>query len=260
VWGARSKPNSWPTNKQPEPGKEDAHVPRDPAAVLAPTKENVAVAADQAVAPTGIDLPGVETEPPGTVADPLPSLVTGAMRGDTDATRALLVNVGKQVRGACRTILGPAHPDLEDTVQECFVGLIRALPAYRFEGTFSHYALRIAVRTALAARRHHRAHRAREDLAESFDADLPGEGASPSELMLATERRSALRRLVDDLPEAQAQALLMRIVFDLSIEEIAKSSAVSVNTVKTRLRLAKDALRRRICQDSKLSSLLGGRR
>jgi RNA polymerase sigma-70 factor (ECF subfamily) len=227
--------------------------------LLAPTKETVVVAADQAVALTA-SLPAAETEPPGDVADPLPSLVTGAMRGDTDATRSLLVKVGKQVRGACRTILGPTHPDLEDTVQECFLGLIRALPAYRFEGAFSHYALRIAVRTALAARHHHRVSRAREDLAQSCEAEPPGEGASPSDQVLASERRIALRRLVDDLPEAQAQALLMRIVFELSIEEIAESSAVSVNTVKTRLRLAKDALRRRICQDSTLSGVLGGRR
>jgi RNA polymerase sigma-70 factor (ECF subfamily) len=182
------------------------------------------------------------------------------MRGDANATHSLLVNMGKQVRGACRAILGPGHPDLEDTMQECFLGLIRALPAYRFEGAFSHYVLQIAVRTALGARRQAHAARARENLAEAPGDQAPAHSSTPSEQVLAAERRELLRQLLDELPDVQAQALTMRIVFDLSIEQIGAASGVSVNTVKTRLRLAKDALRRRIAGDSTLTTALGGQR
>jgi RNA polymerase sigma-70 factor (ECF subfamily) len=41
----------------------------------------------------------------------------------------------------------------------------------------------------------------------------------------------------------QAETLIMRIVLGFSVEEIAASTDVSVNTVKTRLRLGKNALR-----------------
>jgi len=50
--------------------------------------------------------------------------------------------------------------------------------------------------------------------------------------------------LLDDLNEAQAKALLMHIMLGHSLDEIATMTGVSVNTVKTRLRLAKDRLRR----------------
>jgi len=50
--------------------------------------------------------------------------------------------------------------------------------------------------------------------------------------------------LLDDLNEAQAKALLMHIMLGHSIDEIATMTGVSANTVKTRLRLAKERLRR----------------
>jgi RNA polymerase sigma-70 factor (ECF subfamily) len=205
---------------------------------------------------------GARIQAPAPIAesDPLPSLVTGAVSGDANATRTLLVTMGRQVRGACRAILGSGHPDLEDTIQECFVGLIRALPAYRFEGAFPHYALRIAVRTALGARRRAQATRAREAPEAAPGDEAPAPSSTPSEQVLTAERRELLRGLLDELPEVQAQSLVMRILFDLSIEEIATASGVSVNTVKTRLRLGKDSLRRRITGDSKLATALGGPR
>ncbi len=212
------------------------------------------------VAPTMEDETGARIEAPANESDPLPSLVTGAVSGDAKATRALLVAMGGQVRGACRAVLGSGHPDLEDTIQECFVGLIRALPAYRFEGAFPHYALRIAVRTALGARRRAQALRKREEPEATPGDEAPAPIGTPSEQVLTAERRELLRTLLDELPEVQAQSLIMRVLFDLSIEEIATAWGVSVNTVKTRLRLAKDALRRRIAADSKLSIALGGPR
>ncbi len=237
----------------------------DPSAWVAPTMDSKAANPIRAAATVRVQSPGTVPASPGPQAtaraesDPLPSLVTGAMRGELDATRSVLVAMGRPVRGACRAILGSGHPDLEDTVQECFVSLIRALPAYRFEGVFSHYALRIAVRTALGARRRARTARSREEQVESAVHDATHDSI-PSEQVLAAERRDLLRRLLDELPDVQAQALTMRIIFDLSIEQIAAASGVSVNTVKTRLRLAKDALRRRISGDSVLSTALGAQR
>jgi DNA-directed RNA polymerase specialized sigma24 family protein len=59
-----------------------------------------------------------------------------------------------------------------------------------------------------------------------------------------TAHAELVRTLLDDLDEAQAKALLMHIMLGHSLDEIATMTGVSVNTVKTRLRLAKDRLRR----------------
>ena len=235
----------------------DSHPPsaaRDPSDLLDPTVSDVEAVAEMGLrAGSELLMPPAE---PATAADPLAPLVRTAMRGDVQATRAVILSLGRQVRGACRAVLGGGHPDLDDTVQECFVGMIRALPAYRFEGDFSHYALRIAVRTALAARRRARLSRSRSEGSEPAD-DCVVDEVTPQATLLAAEKRALLRRLLDDLPEAQADALTLRVVFDFSIDQIASASGVSVNTVKTRLRLAKEALRRRIAESPALCGALG---
>ena len=66
-------------------------------------------------------------------------------------------------------------------------------------------------------------------------------------------------RVITKLPAAQAEALLMHVALEYSIAEVAAISDVSVDTIKTRLKLGKDSLRRRIERDSALRSILGGR-
>ena len=53
-----------------------------------------------------------------------------------------------------------------------------------------------------------------------------------------------MRNLLDDLNESQATVLLLRLMLGHSINEIACITGVPANTVKTRLRLGKNQLRR----------------
>jgi RNA polymerase sigma-70 factor (ECF subfamily) len=59
-----------------------------------------------------------------------------------------------------------------------------------------------------------------------------------------------------DLPSEQAEALAMRVVLGWSLKEIAVYGSVPLNTVRSRLRLAKEALRRRIELAPHLASAL----
>ena len=58
------------------------------------------------------------------------------------------------------------------------------------------------------------------------------------------ERAEVMRDLIRRLRPIQAETLVLRAVLGFSMEEIASLTEVSVNTVKTRLRLGKNALRR----------------
>lgn len=55
-----------------------------------------------------------------------------------------------------------------------------------------------------------------------------------------------LRSLLDEIPTEQAEALTMRVVLGWSLDEIAQASRAPMNTVRSRLRLAKEALRKKI--------------
>jgi RNA polymerase sigma-70 factor (ECF subfamily) len=63
---------------------------------------------------------------------------------------------------------------------------------------------------------------------------------------VGSRRRELLRELLEDLPEEQAEALALRVVMGWSLEEVAQASGAPVNTVRSRVRLAKEALRQRI--------------
>jgi RNA polymerase sigma-70 factor (ECF subfamily) len=75
-------------------------------------------------------------------------------------------------------------------------------------------------------------------------------------VVIADRRRRHLRDLLAELPEAQSETLAMRAVLGHSIDEIAEALDVPINTVRSRLRLAKAALRERIETDPSLGELL----
>ena len=183
--------------------------------------------------------------------DPLAELARGAAAGDPRATRALLEALAPKLLGAARGLLGRNDPDADDAAQEALVAVLKALPAFRGDSSVSHYAMRIAVRCCMEVRRKSRRSRPPESLAHEQE-----ERATTSEPLVAARRRREVRELLDTLPDVQAEALALRVVLGLSMKEVAAATDVPVNTVRSRLRLAKEALRRRIESDPELAELL----
>ncbi len=190
--------------------------------------------------------------------DPLGELAVRAANGDDVAMRALLRSVATPLLSAVRAIVGRNSPDVEDIAQETMVAFVHALRAFRGECSVMHYASRIAVRTAMAARRRRLS---RENRADAFEEELELEfeqhAASPGHEAWASRRRALLRALLDELPVVQAETFALRVALGYSMQEVADATSAPVNTVRSRLRLAKEALRHRIEQDATLTELLG---
>jgi RNA polymerase sigma-70 factor (ECF subfamily) len=184
-------------------------------------------------------------------------LARAASQGDSAAIGQLLRALAPRLSRVVRAVLGGGHPDLDDAVQQSLIGLVQALPAFRGDCEPLGYATIIAVRTAVAVRK-----RARTDLSrreDGVETDLmEASRPSPGDEVAANHRKELLRGLLDDLPNEQAEALAMRVVLGWSIKEIASQSGAPLNTVRSRLRLAKEALKSRIEQDSELVEALGG--
>jgi len=172
------------------------------------------------------------------------ALSSRAASGDDGAARQLLQAVAPAMQRAVAGVLGPLHAELDDVVQESMIGFLRALSAFRGECHPAGYAARIALHTALRARRRAKLERARAD--EMARLSPPSEGTLPAEDAEAERRRNVLRGLLEDLPPEQAESLALRIVLGWSLEEVALATGAPVNTVRSRVRLAKEALRRRI--------------
>ena len=161
------------------------------------------------------------------------------------ATGKLLRLLTPRLVRVIRAVLGGAHPDVDDAIQQALIGFVQALPAFRGDCDPLGYATVIAVRAAVAVRKRTHIDHARRD--DGADADaIPAHRLSPGEEAAASQRKEILRELLADLPTEQAEALAMRVVLGWSLEEIAAQSGAPLNTVRSRLRLAKEGMRRRI--------------
>jgi RNA polymerase sigma-70 factor (ECF subfamily) len=217
---------------------------------IGPAHDEIAVVRQEAWSePHGRSLP----EAAGVVADPLAEVARSAARGDAQAQRRLFEAIAPALLPPLRMILGPQHPDLEDALQEALLGLLRGLAGFRGESSVLHYARRVAVKRAIEVRR--REHTTARKIEHSREVHVPAP-PTPGENAVAARRREHLRELLEELPGAQAEALAMKVVLGHSLEEIAEAAGVPVNTVRSRLRLAKEALRRRIDTDPSLGELL----
>jgi RNA polymerase sigma-70 factor (ECF subfamily) len=156
-------------------------------------------------------------------------------------------------------VLGSAHTDVEDTLQEAMVAVHLAIPAFRGECTTLHFACRIAVQTAMNARRR-AGYRTRltPSAAPADLVDFASDDRSPAENMVVDQRREALRQLLHELPDIQAEVLALHMLLGYTVEETAAATATPVNTVRSRLRSALSKLRARVQGDGALLEAIRG--
>jgi RNA polymerase sigma factor (sigma-70 family) len=192
----------------------------------------------------------------GGRVDPLAALGREAAAGDEQALERLLRAIAPDMLRVIKSVLGAAHADLEDLVQECLLGFMRALGQFRYQSSVRTFALTIAFRHALAAKRRQRDVVRWIGTFQRLEEPLLPPSMSAAQEIELERRRALLAELLTTIPKPQAEALGLRAVVGLSIEEIARSSAVPANTVRSRLRLAKEALRRSIEGDAQLRELL----
>jgi len=192
---------------------------------------------------------------PGT--DPLLELAEKARAGDRAAAEALLRALGPSLLRVVRGVLGPTHPDLEDVVQDAMIRFLKALEGFRGESGIRHFAARIAVRTAADhGRKAYSRRNLAAALAERPDPVAAGGSVPPGIHPESVQRQAVLQLLLEELSEVQAEALVLRSVLECSLEEIASATGAPLNTVRSRLRLAKDALKRRLETEPELRDLL----
>lgn len=200
-----------------------------------------------------------EREPPARTdasAAELMRLARDVASGDDAAVQPLLEAVGPHVLRVVRAVLGTSHAEVDDIVQDSLLGFLRALPSFRGDSSVMHFAARIAFRHALDARRRSRAVGTWLSEFQRMEEVGGARAPLPSEVVAHDRRRAILGEMLVHLPKAQAEALLLRVVVGLSVSEIAADAGCPEETVRSRLRLAKNALRTRIDADESLRESL----
>jgi RNA polymerase sigma-70 factor, ECF subfamily len=189
-----------------------------------------------------------------TTVDPLAALVDRARGGDRAQLTLLLRGVAPAVLAVVRAVLGARNPDAADVAQDSLIAFEAALASFRKESSVTHYARRVALRVALSAQR--RSLRRRSlDLA-NMDPEGAPSWSSPDDPVLRARRVAAFQQLLQELPPTQAESLALRAVLEYSLPQIAAETGAPINTVRSRLRLAIETLRRRVGRDPALREIL----
>ncbi len=186
-------------------------------------------------------------------------LARRASAGDRRAVHDLLLKVGPPMLRAVRRVLARRTEDVEDVVQEAMQAFVDALPGFRGQCTVLHFAWRVAVLTALANRRRLDL-RARWAATPSDDTPIEEsvELSTVADAALLRGRSQALSALLDELPPDQAEVLVLHAAYGFTIDELARAVGRPIETIRSRLRLAKQALRDRIEASPDLTDMLRG--
>lgn len=171
-------------------------------------------------------------------------LVERCKAGDESAWSQLVEATYREVYSLCLRILRDPD-DAAEATQDAYLKAWRGLKGFRGDAQFSTWLYRVAANAAISKQRGRARRRSHEvDSDEELMARLP---ASPS---ASTEAQAQARlELVDvevalrGLPEHYRSAVVLRDVYGLSIEEMAKQLKISETAAKVRVHRGRKKLK-----------------
>lgn len=160
-------------------------------------------------------------------------LVKRIRQGDMAAEEELIDRYYAPVFHYCRCCCGNRET-AEDLTQETFLRLFKSLSGYREEGKFRAYLFRIARHLCINEGKRVPAYplEDREDLLRARNE------------MERIEDRDELRRLMDELPPEQREAVFLRFGMQFSYRDIAKATGCNLRTAQSRVVYALRAMRK----------------
>jgi RNA polymerase sigma-70 factor (ECF subfamily) len=133
----------------------------------------------------------------------------------------------------------------EEIYQDVWQRLIQARDRYRPEAKFTTWLYQIA-HNRLGDHWRATKHRPAAPEDAMARAEREPDPHTPERQLSAFEERRRLQLALEELPEEQREAVLLRLEQELSLEEIGEVTGVGRETVKSRLRYAMDKLRARL--------------
>ncbi len=158
-----------------------------------------------------------------------------SLQGDPQAFASLVTRYQRQVHNLAYRMLGNPE-DAEDAAQEVFLRAYTALPSFELGRKFSSWLLSIASNLCIDILRRRRfAWMSLDDVSFRLAAAIE----EPDGAVLRQEQAGQVQHLLQRLPEKYRLVVVLRYWYDMPYEEIAATTGLSLNTVKTRLHRAR---------------------
>lgn len=178
-------------------------------------------------------------------------LVVRARAGREDSFEELVRRYQRPIVAYVYRMIGDYEAAL-DLTQEVFIKVYGSLHRYCSDYKFSTWIYRIAHNVAIDHLR--RATVRGQDMmvdgadGEAYERPFASGQATPEQASEMEERRGTIEIIVQTLPAAYRELILLRHAHDLSYDEIAEVTGLPLGTVKNRIFRAREALRERFIE------------
>ena len=185
------------------------------------------------------------------------AIVAELKAGSEDAYNWLIGEFHQPVYSLVYRIVSDSA-DAADTTQDVFLKVFRGMKQFHGESSLKTWIYRIAIHEASNRRRWWFRHKARETSMEPMQAEsaedfVPGykdtlvdQHESPLDSFAHEEVRARVEEELRKISEPYRTTLVLRDLEEMSYEEIAEITQVSLGTVKSRLTRGREALRQRL--------------
>jgi len=172
-------------------------------------------------------------------------LIVAAVGGRSESFEELVRRYQRPITGYVFRIVGEYEASL-DVTQEVFIKVYNSLAKYSSEYKFSTWLYRIAHNAAVDHLRRNNVSQQSletENADGTFELQLESAVPSPEQDHERSQWRSEIELVVELLPPAYRELIVLRHGQDLSYDEIAEVTSLPLGTVKNRLFRAREMMR-----------------
>lgn len=175
------------------------------------------------------------------------SLITRAQSGDHEAFDALMRKYEARMFRTAMRILGN-ESEAEDAVQQAFLAAFQNLSRFRGDSALTTWLTRITMNESLGIVRKRRKNLVALAQAPHQEGDgtvhePASEADTPEEAALRAERRRLVHESMRLVRPSYLRVMKLRVIEDLSVEEIGQRLEMPLNTVKVHLFRGRKAMK-----------------
>jgi RNA polymerase sigma-70 factor (ECF subfamily) len=201
--------------------------------------------------------PDVAARPASSRPPPIDDaqLLAAIHGGDEEAAAELHERLRSRVDTTIRSLVGPSHPEHDDLAQQSLIELVLSLDRYRGECSLETWAATISARTVFKFLR--RRTTERKIFLEPSD-EVP-ESVSPASLsrrIVARDMAERIRRHLETMEPAKAEAFLLHDVCGFDAREVAGIARISEAAAHARIARGRRELHAKLAADPDLRDAL----
>lgn len=185
-------------------------------------------------------------------------LIRRVLDGDQEAFADLMARNEKQVYNLCLRMAGDPE-DARDLTQESFLKAWRGLQFYKSECSFSTWLYRLSTNVCIDHLRSRKRKGAvslsvTDEGGEETELEIPDAEPLPEQQIIHREERQAIAAAMNRLEEEYRTVLTLRVVEELSYEQIAEVLDLKAGTVKSRIARARIKLKKILQENGNIFS------